>query len=106
MSDDPIRVTIDRYDAEPEALREALRDQDHDCDLIVHSGEWVVFGPALVPDDVRAAVDQWATDTGAIVVTDPDDELRDAIEAATSLDDLKAALVGANQPARAAARRP
>lgn len=35
---------------------------------------------------------------------DPDDELRAAIEGATSLNELKAALLGTNRPARVASR--
>ena len=109
MSDDTIRVTIDRYDVEPEALREALREQGHACDLIVRSGEWVVFGPDLDADAVRQAVDQWAADTGATALTDPDEEMRDRLAnfpADGSPKELADLLAGTDGGARVPGRLP
>jgi len=105
VSDEPIRVEIVRYDTEPETLRDALRDQGYDCDLIVHRDGWTVFGRDLDADAVRAAVEAWADGEGIQAVPDPDVQFRQAVGQATSVADLKAALLGGNGSPGAEPRR-
>lgn len=103
---EPIFVPVPRYDAAPEALRAALRKEWEVCDIIVRSDGWTVFGPSLDPVAVQTAVDGWAVSSGASAASDPDDEFRAAIKAATSLADLKAALLGTSGPGAEPRRGP
>lgn len=93
------RITVSK-EIDPVSIRQALGG----IDVMLSAGdEPYLSGPVDVIADVDEATLQAAIDASSPPKT-PDDELRAAIEAATTLDELKAALLGTNRPARVVGR--
>lgn len=85
-------------------LRDHLREQWPDCDLIVRrNGPWSVFNlPDGAEADAAERAHTWLDSQG---FSDPEGEFRQAVENATSIADLKAALLGGNGSPGAEPRR-